>query len=228
MLRIAVARIADAPADADDASPVWLGDSERRRWAALPPAARRGFEASRALLRQLLHGTSGISADAWDVSAEANSAPVATASGMKTVRASLSHRLGWVAAAVGDRPVGVDIECERPPRTDPRERAALMLSPGELGGWSALPAADLEAALLTRWTIKEAWFKASPPDAARWDFRRVVAHACPPAQANVRAWTARPLHVALCCDDPEALAAATCGGLDDASAHTSFWRVALA
>ena len=229
MLRIAVARIADAPDGGDDVAPGWMGGSEQRRWIVLPPAARREFVASRALLRRLLQDATGVAADAWDVSAQANSAPVAEAPrdgiAAGTLHASLSHRLGWVAAAVADRPVGVDVECERPPRSDPRERAALMLSPSELVQWQALPADEREAALLTRWTLKEAWFKASPPEAAPWDFRQVVALACTPAQANARAWTAPPLHVALCCDDPGALAAAACSGLDDAAARTSFWRV---
>jgi 4'-phosphopantetheinyl transferase len=229
MLRLAVARIADAPDDGGDAAPAWMGASEQRRWIVLPPAARREFVASRALLRRLLQDATGVSAGAWDVSAQANSTPLAEAPrdgiAAGTVHASLSHRLGWVAAAVAEIPVGVDIECERPPRSDPRERAALMLSQSELAQWQALPADELEAALLTRWTLKEAWFKASPPAAAPWDFRQVVALACTPAQANARAWTAPPLHMALSCGDADARAAAACSGLDDAAARTSFWRV---
>jgi 4'-phosphopantetheinyl transferase len=228
-LLIAVARIPDAPDGGEDVAPAWLGGFEQRRWRALPPAARREFVASRALLRRLLQDATGVAADAWDVSAQANSAPRAEAPrdgvAAGTVHASLSHRLGWVAAAVAGIPVGIDVECERPPRSEPRERAALMLSPSELAQWQALPADEREAALLTRWTLKEAWFKASPPEAAPWDFRRVVARPCAPAQANARAWTAPPLHVALSCDDADALAAAACLGLDDASARTSFWRV---
>jgi len=226
MLRVAVASMIESLAD-DCTAPTWLGTSERSRWAALSLTARRGFVASRKLLRASLAAATGIAADAWDVSAQAGAAPVALASGIadNAIHASLAHRLGWVAAAIADLPVGVDIEYERPPRSDPRERAALMLSPAELARWQALPAGELEGALLTAWTVKEAWFKASPPEAAPWDFRRVVACACAPERANVRAWVASPLHVALCCDDPDALAAAACNGLDDAVARTSFWRV---
>jgi phosphopantetheinyl transferase len=229
MLRIAVARIPGAPVGTDHRAPDWLGESERRRWGGLPGSARTEFAASRALLRQLLQTATGVAADAWEVSAQANAGPVVHAPRGRIaagqLHASLSHRLGWVAAAVSDALVGVDIECERAGRSDPRERAELMLSPAELVQWNALPADQCEAALLTRWTIKEAWFKASAHDAAPWDFRRVASHACAPERANVRAWTAPPLHVALCCDDADALAAATCLGLDDAAARTSFWRV---
>lgn len=201
--------------------------SERRRWAGLAPEARRQFVASRALLRALLEAATEVPAAAWELAAEAGAAPAPRASGVaeNAIHASLSHRLGWVAAAVADRPVGVDIECERPPRSDARERAALLLSPAELAHWQALPAAEREGALLTRWTLKEAWYKASPPEAAPWDFRQVVALACAPGQANARAWTAPPLHVALCCEDPDALAEVACEGLDEAAVRTSFWRI---
>jgi len=226
MLRVAVARAATCPQA--DAMPAWLGASERRRWAALAPAARHAFVASRALLRELLQSATGVPATAWDVSAEAGVAPVASTSAASAIiHASLSHRLGWVAAAVADVAVGVDVECDRPARSDAGERAALMLSPGELDEWRSVAATAREDALLTRWTAKEAWFKACPPHAAPWDFRRVHASACAPAdaRANVRTWRAASVHVALCCADPRALAAARCEGLPPAGDEAA-WRVA--
>jgi phosphopantetheinyl transferase len=230
MMRLAVARVAPPVGVGDVAMPSWLGGSERRRWAALSPAARHAFVASRALLRELLQSATAIPAEAWDVSAEAGVAPVARASAAAgiVVHASLSHRLGWVAAAVADSAVGVDVECDRPARSDPGERAALMLSPGELNAWRSLAAAAREDALLARWTAKEAWFKACPPDAAPWDFRRVHARACAfaDAGANVRTWRASPVHVALCCADPRAPAAARCDGLPSAGDEAA-WHVAV-
>jgi len=208
--------------------PAWLGESERRRWEALPPAARDAFLASRALLRDLLQAATGVPAAAWDVSAEAGTAPLARAGGWPhAVHASLSHRLGWVAAAVSDAAVGVDIECERPARSDPAERAALMLAPGELSEWQSLAAAERESALLARWTAKEAWYKASPPQSARWDFRRVGVRACAraDARANLRTWRAPPVHLALCCADVRALADVRCDGLPAVQAE-AFWHVA--
>jgi len=230
MLRVAVGRVGALPFDGDAPMPGWLGESERRRWATLPPAARAAFVASRALLRDLLQSATGVPAAAWDVSAEAGSAPVARSpAAAGVVHVSLSHRLGWVAAAVAPASVGVDVECDRPARSDPGERAALMLSPEESTAWHALPADGREAALLARWTAKEAWFKACPPPAAPWDFRRVRATACAPAdaRANVRTWRAAPLHVALCCTDPRALAQARCEGLPPAGDEAA-WHVAAA
>ncbi len=224
MLRIAIARMPPAPDT--DAMPAWLGDSERRRWATLPAPARAGFAASRALLRELLRQATGIAASSWEVSAEAGTALRVSAEGATSgVHVSLSHRLGWVAATVGDTVVGIDIEVDRTPRSDADERAALMLSADELTEWRRVPAPAREAALQARWTAKEAWFKASPPQSAPWDFRLVRARDCAPADANVRTWRAAPVHVALCCADAGALTAARCDGLPPA-ADVAFWRVA--
>ncbi len=213
MLRVAVARIPDAP-PGDAAVPGWFGDDERKRWEGLQPHARRAFAASRALLRELLQAATGVPASDWDVSAHAGVAPVARSPGHATgaIHVSLSHRLDWVAAAVSDAPVGVDVECDRPPRGEPAERAALMLSAAEFAAWQRLAPSGREAALLTRWTVKEAWFKAGPPGSAAWDFRRLSARACAPgdAEANVRTWTSAPVHLALCGADARALAEAEC------------------
>ena len=232
MLRIAVARTPVRPESGGDLPPGWMGEGERQRWTSLGAAARPEFVASRGLLRELLHQATGMPVDAWDVSARAGTAPVARSLRGDAVggapRASLSHRLGWVAAAVADAAVGIDVECDRPSRSDPDERAALMLAAAELRDWHALTQDHREAALLTRWTAKEAWFKASPPGDAPWDFRRVVARACEPAQANVRVWESAALHVAVCCVDAAALAAVDCAGLDATAATSSFWHVAHA
>ena len=57
MLRVAVARVAGPGPDGGDAMPGWLGDSERRRWTTLPPAARAAFAASRARSRSATSST---------------------------------------------------------------------------------------------------------------------------------------------------------------------------
>ena len=232
MLRVAVGRIPDAPDAGDGAAPAWLGHAEQRRWTRLSPVSRGEFVASRALLRELLQAATGVPAQRWDVSAEAGMAPVARTDSVAVPAAaphvSLSHRLGWIAAAVAGVRVGVDVECDRPTRSDPAERAALMLAASELPAWRVLAADEREADLLTRWTAKEAWFKASPPDTAPWDFRHVVARACAPAQANVRTWRSPPLHVAVCCADAQALAGAVCEGVSAAAAAGAYWHVARA
>ena len=232
MLRIGVTRVAGAVPEPGSA-PEWMSDSERLRWPRLSPTGRSAFAASRSLLRRMLQDATGRPASDWHVSADAGSAPAARATeGSEGGRClsplvSLSHRRGWVAAAVSEGAVGIDIECERPALSDAAERAALMLAPSELMLWRDLPDCNRESALLTAWTAKEAWFKASPPDAVPWDFRLIVARACPPEHANVRVWASPPLHVAVCADG-RALLDACCGGLPDASTSSSFWHVARA
>lgn len=238
MLHLAVARSAGAsPAGAG--APAWLGASELARWASLAGAAREAFVASRALLRSVLATATGTDVDAWQASAQAGAAPVVTLRRPRGDRAdvaptaSVSHRLGWVAAAVAVAPdgpcrVGVDVECARPARTDPSGRAVLMLAADELARWRALPEAAREEALLCAWAAKEAFFKAAPAEAAPWDFRRLCAMPSDPLHANVRLWTSTParVHVALCSDDAPALAAAVLQApADVAFDASSSWQV---
>ena len=227
MLRLRIARVDEigGPDDGETA-PAWLGAAERQRWTTLGAARRREFAAGRRLLRDTLAQATGLPAEDWAISAAVGAAPVVQ--GPASVRASLSHRLGWVAAAVSDGAVGIDVEPARPPRSDAAGRAALMLAPAELVAWNALARGLREAALRTAWTAKEAWFKASPPHTTAWDFRRVVARACAPADANVRVWEASPLHVAVCSVDAGELARVECAGLGSIVATSTFWHVARA
>jgi 4'-phosphopantetheinyl transferase len=215
--------------------PASFGRAERERWDMLPPSARASFVASRLLLRRLLARASGVPEAEWTVSATAGRAPVAARSGevpgsdgARTPGVSLSHRLGWVCAATGPGEIGVDIEVDRPARTESSDRAALILAAVELAAWHALAPDERDASLLACWTAKEAWFKSRPPGHAPWDFRSVVARACDPSRANVRVWRAPPLHVAVCCGQALELANAACCGLDVATAKSSFWHVATA
>lgn len=226
MLRVRLARLDDLLEVGLPDAPAWMGEAERRRSARGSATARAEFMAGRILLRRLLQRATGFPPEAWTVSAEAGCAPLVN--GPAEVRASLSHRLGWVAAAVSDGPVGIDVECLRAGRGMLDERACLMLASEEMPSWNALSPDLRESALLERWTAKEAWFKAAPAQGAAWDFRRVVASACEAARANVRVWLAPPLHVAVCSDDPGALAAARCEGLPGGHEASSFWCVALA
>ncbi len=230
MLRVAVAPVEIGVLAHLDAPPPWFGASERVRWPTLAPAARAAFVESRALLRRLLHASTGVDAACWDVSAEAGTEPLVRLAGSSAAppRASLSHRRGWVAAAASNGAVGIDLELAQTACSDPLERASLMLSPAELEDWTTLAPDLRELALLTRWAVKEAWFKACPTQSSAWDFRRVVACACAPERANVRAWAAPPLHVAVSCSDAQALAVVHCEGLLADEAHSSFWQVGLA
>jgi phosphopantetheinyl transferase len=216
-----------------DAEPLaWLGPEERARLASFGPGRQRMFLAARALLRRELETATGIEPARWDVSARPGCAPVARlreqGDGARAPAVSLSHRLGWVAAATADAAlgaIGVDVECRRPSRTAVSERAALMLSCDQLTAWQRLRDEDREPALLRAWVAKEAWYKAMPAGAAPWDFRRLACDPCERAQANVRVWQAGELFVALCCHDARALGETRCDGLPDGDVAESRWHV---
>jgi len=229
-LRVAVVRTPVAVPVPPTAAPAWMGESERARWTRLNTGARAAFAAGRALLRELLEAATSVPARDWSVSAEPGRPPRASAPGLAADApcVSLSHRLGWVAAAVSGAPVGVDVEWMRPSRSEPAERAELILAPQERPAWDALPPAERESALLARWTAKEAWFKAAPLHEAVWDFRRLVARAGAPGHANVRVWRAASLHLAICSADARSLAEVGCEGIDPAHATSSFWHVGQA
>ena len=73
---------------------------------------------------------------------------------------SLSHAGGLVAAAIADRPVGIDVEPIRPlPRMD--ALAARYFSVGERDALSAMPPKEREAAFFRIFTKKEAYAKAN-------------------------------------------------------------------
>ena len=214
-------------------APAWLGDDERRRFATLSVSGRSAFVASRRLLRDVLEEVTGRDADGWQVSAAAGVAPVASRRDGEPIgapRVSLAHRLGWVAAAVGAAEggaIGVDIECDRASRSDPADRAALLLAGDELARWHALDAARRTPALLHAWVAREAWFKAAG-DGAPWDFRRLSCEPASAADANVRVWETHGLRVALCVHDAVARAQAACDGWPEGQYLTSTgWRVGV-
>ncbi len=135
-------------------------------------------------------------------------------------RATANDAQGDVAAPPADQPVaspragsrrpsamravGVDIECERPARSDVGERAALMLAPAELRpGKPCRPSGARTPALLTRAGrprrrgSRPARPTPRPGTSAR--HRRPCACERAAQDANVRTWDAAPpVHVAVC------------------------------
>lgn len=121
-----------------------LAADEYARWSGFASTRRRRqFLAGRRVLRQML----AVRADAGQalVAVEPDGAlRVATPPGLWV---SISHSDEWVAAALADRPVGVDIEVPRPGR-DLARLAEFIGAPS-----------DREADVYTTWTLKEAALK---------------------------------------------------------------------
>ncbi|HEY9103773.1 4'-phosphopantetheinyl transferase family protein [Chitinimonas sp.] len=120
------------------------------------PQRRAQFLAGRWLARRLLcQAVGGAPAD-WTLSATAGRPPQVL--GQPNWRLSVSHSGDWVACALADRPVGIDLERTNSGR-DVAAMAALVCHPSEAAELGQLPAAEQEAALIAMWTRKEAWLK---------------------------------------------------------------------
>ena len=77
--------------------------------------------------------------------------------GLPGTSISLTHSEAWVACAVHDQPVGVDIER---PRAADAGLAGTFMSPLELEQYAACPQADRLDYFSRLWTAKEAYLKA--------------------------------------------------------------------
>ncbi|MGA0608985.1 4'-phosphopantetheinyl transferase family protein [Caldimonas sp. KR1-144] len=120
-----------------------LSVDEYARWSRFASVRRRRqFLAGRQLLRQMLSAQVGAGEGA--IAVEPGGALRVATPGLWV---SISHSGEWVAAAVADRPVGVDIEVPRPGR----DLSRLAESIGSLSGGSA--------DFYTTWTLKEAVMK---------------------------------------------------------------------
>jgi 4'-phosphopantetheinyl transferase len=190
--RIGIARVeavlAQAPLDAAR----WLSASEQARFAQLRVEARRAhYLAGHWLVRALLARSFGGEADAWSLG-ERRSLPPAVVD-HDALRVSISHSGGWIAAAVADVPIGIDLE--RRGRVLDAALEPLLRNADESPG-------SLDAdALLQRWVAKEAWLKRDHGSALPARLERLQLQAAPRDGADVRldshpefhfAWAAAP------------------------------------
>jgi len=167
----------------------WLSPSENARLAALRHSQRREqYLAGHWLARVLLTHAFGREPMHWSL-LERRSLPPLVSGHEESLRVSLSHAGDWIAAAVADAPVGIDIE----PRGRVLDAALepLLLEPGETSG------SVVDDALLRRWVAKEAWLKreaglALPEQLARLRLREVAR-----AHADVRLECHDEIHLAI-------------------------------
>lgn len=149
-------RIGPLAADAERSLLETLSVSERDRLARISSAKRRAeFLAGRLLLRRLLAATLGGDVRAWSLTSSEDGPPLVPADA--GVKLALSHSGSWVAAAVSDRPVGLDLETPGRPRV--AGLAEGVCAPEELQRLQALDPDAREAAFREMWTLKEAWLK---------------------------------------------------------------------
>jgi len=153
---LAIARSAEVLQRLPIAHPKWLSESERERLQSLRVAERRDhYLAGHWLVRELLVQAFPAASprvtrpENWSLRETKSQAPCVI--GHSSLRLSISHSGNWIAAAVAEQPVGIDIE-QRPRALDPAIHN-LLLGPNEVAG-------DIDNdELLERWVVKEAWLK---------------------------------------------------------------------
>lgn len=193
-LQIQIARI-DAvlptlPADPNS----WLSPSEQARLQRLQiPSRRNQYLSGHWLARGLLAQQHGGQAQDW-ILRECPSLPPTVIGHDTATYLSLSHSGDWIACALSDLPVGIDIEQRQPPRDALLRFQHLLLAEGEL------PDTLTVDELLQRWVTKEAFVKqhhgsALPDELGALRLQRVTGET-----ANVRMVTTEGFHLGVAAD----------------------------
>lgn len=138
-----------------------LSPSENQRLEAMQSATRRReFVCSRALMRVALSEIFDREQSEWQFVQQTNASPLITNLPEK-VQTSLSHSHGLICFAISDCPVGVDIEVSDRTRNF-TALASMFMNDVER---AELSQQKTQASYFYRcWCIKEAYYKALPPD----------------------------------------------------------------
>lgn len=166
-----------------------LPSEEKERAASLTPVAARRFVVARGILRTLLSGFTGTAAEKLRFTYGNSGKPVLV--GRDDIQFNISHSadLGLFAFAP-DRPVGVDVENERPVRRllDVAQR---FMSEDELRSLVDTAPEERNAAFLRSWVVREALLKAQGKGV--WSGSETVN---PRANLTHRLFTPRPDFIA--------------------------------
>lgn len=162
LARLQLLRIADVVAQAAAHADPWLTEAERLRLGAMrAPARRDSFIAGHWQARQLAAQQLGIAWQRITLHAHADGRPqLCVDGGDAALHVSISHSGDWLALAVAEAAVGVDIELPRSSR-DWGALAKFVCSPDELAYLQQQPAELKQAAFHQLWTLKEAHGKRS-------------------------------------------------------------------
>ncbi len=141
-----------------DALARMLPADEKNRAASLSPVAARRFVVARGILRGLLAGFTGTSAQKLQFGYGPSGKPVLV--DHDGIHFNISHSADLALFAFApDRPVGVDVENERPVRRllDVAQR---FMSEEELRSLAETPPEKRDTAFLRSWVVREARLKA--------------------------------------------------------------------
>ncbi|TLX21239.1 4'-phosphopantetheinyl transferase family protein [Thermomonas fusca] len=187
--RLHLLPVAAAAAEAGAQGLDWLTAAECRRLQAITSASRRdtflaGHWQARALAAQWLRLDVGRVA----LDAQADGRPLLRVDGdAAPLHLSLSHSGGWLALALADAPVGVDIELPRRVR-DWNALARFVFSPEECRRVDAAGDALCAEVFHALWTLKEARGKRSGEGLQPRAARAVTAQPADAANAEALGW----------------------------------------
>jgi 4'-phosphopantetheinyl transferase len=149
------------------------------------PLRRRQFVAGRRLLRTMLAQVLGGRPEDLALDAAAGLPP--RLASRPDLHLSVSHSGEWVAAAIADRPVGIDIEALGA-RRDPERFARWVCSPEEFAAWCACGRTEADDLLIAHWTRKEAWLKREGGEVLLTRMHRLHAESREASDADVATW----------------------------------------
>ena len=177
-ISIEVTRTANVLATVPDTNTGWLSDSEQARLDAIKVLARREhYIAGHWLVRCLLARSFGGDPTEWQL-LERKSNPPQVIGPFENLSVSISHSKNWIAAAVSNASIGIDLE-QRPRPLDASIEHLLLNADESLG--------QLDAdTLLQRWVAKEAWIKSRCESALPERLRQIQLLVAPQSEVDVQ------------------------------------------
>lgn len=210
--------VVDLPRDRD-----WLTQEERARFDAMRSERRRHqFLAGHWRLRCLASERMPSAPDEWLWAPDAQGRPALRHRRSEELRlhASLSHSGDWIACAVSEQPIGIDIECDSRPRD--LERLAGEVFPAEQ--WrplDGLSEAERRRGFYEQWTLREAVGKRDGRGLLPAVARSQLFELTPLAEAGVIAWRSHDFSLALAVENASE---ADISGLPDGTSSRG-WRL---
>ena len=214
-VRIQVARTEHMLNQAPSAPDSWLSQSEQLRLQRLKiPNRRDQFLSGHWLVRCLLRQHFGQPAHAFQLTERTNLPPAVQ--GFDAVHVSISHSGDWIAAAIANAAIGIDLE-QRRARAGLLRFQHLLLAQGE-----APDSLDLDQ-LLQRWVAKEAWVKRHHGSALPEQLAELQLLPADKQSANVQLCSTAAFHLAV-----TAQASLECWAVElgaNEVLQTAYWRV---
>lgn len=181
--------LALAPVAAVPAETGWLTPSERDRLGRFGSGPRRAqFLAGHVLARQLAAAFAGGEPAAWHFHVADDQRRELRHADGRRLCLSLSHSAGQVAAAVSERPLGLDLEVE-PGERDWAALAARLFAPATAGRITQAAPEAIAARFREAWALHEARAKQGGAGFQRAQVRRLELVPAEAGDAQALAWT---------------------------------------